>query len=163
LDEIDAEILRILCKDARTSFKRVGQMLGIGTDTVFRRFDRLKKEGVILGSTVILSSRAIGIKGLCGLFIRLKPGSSISILKDRITEQSPQIAVFLEWGEYDFYVDVFFRDYPDLTELIDNLRKIKEIATIDLMIYTLQEWSIPWVGTFETGLPPWFCRSTSKP
>jgi len=159
LDEIDIEIIRVLCKDARTPFKRIAKMLGVGTDTVFRRFKKLQNEGVILGSMVVLSSRAIGIKGLCGLFVKIKPGSSISIIKDEITKQSPLISVLPEWGDYDFYVDVFFRDYQEVSDLVDNLRKIKEIVTIDLMIYNLQEWSVPFIGTFEAGLPPWFSSS----
>ena len=159
MDEIDTEIIRVLCKDARTPFKRIAKTLGIGTDTVFRRFKRLQETGIILGSTVVLSSKAIGVKGLCGLFIKIKPGSSISIMKDKIVKQSPLITVFPEWGDYDFYVDVYFRDYQEISDLIDNLRKIKEIVTLDLMIYTLQEWSIPYIGTFETGLPPWFSSS----
>lgn len=155
MDHIDVEIIKILCKDARTPFKRIGKMLGIGTDTVFRRFKKLQQEGVILGSTVVLSSKACGIKGLCGLFIKTKSGSSVSIVRKKIVEMSPLVFPFPEWGEYDFYVDVFFRDYQEVFDVIDNLRKIKEIVAIDPMMYTLQEWSFPFLSSFESEIPSW--------
>lgn len=159
MDQIDYEIIRMLCKDARTPFKRIAKTLGIGNDTVFRRFKKLQQDGIIMGSTVVLSSQACGIKGLCGLFIKLKSGSSLSIVKGKINEASQVAVVYPEWGEYDFYVDVFFRDYQEVIDLIHNLRKIKEIVVIDPMMYALQEWSIPFVNSFEAEPAPWIFSS----
>jgi len=155
LDKIDAKIIGILCKDARTPFKRIGKMLGVGTDTVFRRFKKLQTEGIISGSTVILSSKALGIEGLCGLFIKLKSGSSLSTIEDKLTKSSQLTVVYPTWGEYDFYVDVYYRNFQEVTDLIASLRQIKEVVAIDSMIYALQEWSIPFILSFETEVPPW--------
>ena len=155
LDEIDIEIIRILCKDARTPFKRIGKMLGVGTDTIFRRFKKLQQEGIISGSTVILSSKACGIKGLCGFFIKLKSGSSLSIIKDKLTETDKLTIAYPSLGEYDLYFEIYFRDFQEVTDLIAGLRKIKGIAAIDPMVYTVQEWSIPFVLSFEAEIPVW--------
>ena len=156
MDEIDTEIIRILCKDARTPFKRIGKMLGIGTDTVFRRFKKLQNEGIISGSTVILSSKAFGIEGLCGLFIKLKSGSNLSIIKDKLSKTSQLTFAHPSWGEYDFYVDVYYKDFNEVTSLIASLREIKEVVAIDPMIYALQEWSMPFMLSFEAEIPTWF-------
>ena len=155
MDEIDIEIIKILCKDARTPFKRIGKMLGVGTDTVFRRFKKLQEDGIITGSTVILSSKACGIEGLCGLFIKVKSGSSLTGVRDKIVLASQIIFAHPEWGEYDFYVDVYFRDYSEIVALIENLRKIKEIVAIDPIIYTQQDWSMPSFSFFEGEVPSW--------
>ena len=162
MDQTDYEIIKILCKDARTPFKRIAKTLGIGTDTVFRRFTKLQKEGLVLGSTVILSSQACGIKGLFGLFIKLKSGSSVPLVRDKICEMSPLIVPYPEWGEYDFYVDVFFTDHEQLADLIDNLRKIKEIVALDPINYQLQEWSLPFVLNFESEVPAWAFKIQKK-
>ena len=155
LDKIDTEIIRILCKDARMPFKRIGKMLGVGTDTVFRRFKKLQDQGIISGSTVILSSEACGIEGLCGLFIKLKSGYSLSIIKDKLTKSSQLTVAYPVLGEYDFYVDVYYRNFHEVTDLIASLREIKEIVAIDPMVYALQEWSIPFILSFEAGVPGW--------
>ena len=45
------EILSILSKDARTPFVKIAKKLGIGEDSVFRRFKKLQDDGVILFTT----------------------------------------------------------------------------------------------------------------
>ena len=149
MDKIDIEIVRILSKDARTPFKRIGKMLGVGTDTIFRRFKKLQEEGIILGSTIILHSKPCGIKGLCGLFIKLKSGSNPSAIKDALEKGHNLVTAFSTWGEYDFYVDVFYRDFKEVTDLIASLRKLNDIIAIDPVMYALEDWSLPFVLPFE--------------
>ena len=143
MDEIDIEIIKILSKDARTPFKRIAKKLGIGTDTVFRRFKKLQRKGIILGSTVVLSSRACGYAGLCGVFIKLEGGANISSVQSKLAK-IPQLGDTVQiWGDYDFYIDVYFRDFEDILTLVSRLMEIKEIVAMDPMIYVLQEWSFP--------------------
>ena len=156
MDKLDFEIMKLLCKDARMPFKSIGDKIGMRTETVFRRFQKLKEEGIISSSTVVLNSKAFGITGLCGLFIKLKSGASASIVS-KILRTVPQLAVAqLTYGEYDFYVDVYFRDFSEIIELVSILRKQKEIEAIDSITYSDQEWSIPFVGGFEGELSEWW-------
>lgn len=156
VDEIDMEILRILCKDARVSFKSIGQKLGVGTDTVFRRYRRLVDEGLILGSTVVLGSSACGITGFSGFFVKVKPSADISRVKAKL-EKTPYVAFAVQiLGEYDFYMDAFFQSYDQLNDLMTMLRSIPELLVIDPVIYSSQNWSMPMYATFERGIPDWF-------
>ncbi len=155
LDEIDREIISILCGDARTPFNRIAKTLGVGKETVFRRFRKLQKKGIILGSTVILSSKALGFQGLYGLFIKLKIGSSVSILNEKLKEIIPPLNIYPTWGEYDFYTDFFYKDLNEINSVIDVIRKMKEIMSIEPMMYALPDWSIPFIPSFEAELAPW--------
>ena len=159
LDELDAEIIKILCKDARTPFKRIASVLGVGTDTIFRRFKKLQQDGVVLGSTIILSSRACGVQGLCGIFIDLKSGASVEKIRNELTKIS-HISGFVQlWGEFDFYVQIYFKNFQEVITLIDDIRKIEEVTSLDTMIYNCQEWSLPYIHTFEMGIPAWISNS----
>lgn len=155
MDEIDYEIIKILCKDARTPFKTIGRMLGIGTDTVFRRFKKLKQEGIVQGSTIILSSQACGFQGLCGIYIRLRSGASVSGVKSKLLKIRQVNSIVQIYGEYDFYVEMYFRDFQEILTLISSLRKIKEIVIVDPMIYTSRDWSLPFLFSFEREIPIW--------
>jgi Transcriptional regulators len=154
LDKIDLELLRILSKDARTPFRQIAKTLRIGTDTVFRRFKKLEKKGIILGSTVILSSKVSGFQGLFGLFIKTKSGSDTDRVSEKL-KKIPELSFSLLSGSYDFYAEMYFRDFQDILSLIGALRSIDEIVVIDPMIYTLDDWSIPYVYNFELELPNW--------
>ena len=86
MDEIDREIIRILSKDARTPFSRIGKMLGIGTDTVFRRFKKLQQDDIIQGCSVVLDSRSCGFMCLIGFYAKTKPGASLLNAKSTTPE-----------------------------------------------------------------------------
>ncbi len=161
LDDIDTKMLQILCKDARTPFNKIAKSLGIGTQTAFRRYRQLQQKGVISGSTIILSTKACGIKGTCGLYVKLKPGASVSIVKTKIACIKQPLFIRPKWGEYDFYIELFYADFQEVTDLIADLRKLKEILAIETMMYMLDDWSMPFILTFECGLPEWAFSSKS--
>jgi DNA-binding Lrp family transcriptional regulator len=155
LDKIDAEIIRVLCQDARTPFKKIGRMLGIGTDTVFRRFKKLKEEGKITGSTIILSSKAIGITGWFAVFIRVRPGCSASVVRDKLSK-IPQIYAMVHiLGEYDFYLEVGFSSIVELDSFFTTLRVIKEVISADPMIYESHDWPLPTLFTLDPKFLDW--------
>jgi Lrp/AsnC family transcriptional regulator for asnA, asnC and gidA len=156
MDEVDLELIRILCKDARVSFKGIGQKLGVGTDTIFRRYKRLVDEGLIIGLLLFLGSRAWGITGFCGFFVKVKHGSNILAVKEKL-RITPQIEFVVQiLGEYDFYMEAFFESYDELHDLMTALRSIPELFVIDPVIYSRSNWSMPIFSTFERGVPDWF-------
>lgn len=154
MDEIDYKIISILCKDARTPFRQIAKNLGIGTDAVIRRFNKLQQDGIVSGSTVVLSSKACGVQGLCGLFIKIKSGSSINKVVEQL--KNTNLSDFYQtYGEYDFYADLYFKNFEEVFSLIDNLRLTKDIALIDHVIFVQQDWQLPYIIHFVTDLPIW--------
>jgi len=145
LDEVDAEILKALCKDARTPFKRIAAKLGINTETVLRRFKKLQQEGVVLASTVVLSSKVLGFKELVGFFVKTKSGTSLPTVKNQLFNVPQVYMVVQEWGIYDFYVEAFLRDLSEIHAVLADLRRIRQIAFIAPIIYRQQDWSLPYM------------------
>jgi len=156
MDEIDIEILRILCRDARVSFKGIGQKLGVGTDTVFRRYNRMVDEGLIIGATVVLGSSAWGITGFCGFFVKVKPGVDVLLTKEKLRKTEKISFAVQILGEYDFFMEAFFEKFDQLYDVMAALRSIPELLVIDPVIYCLQNWSLPAFPTYERGVPDWF-------
>lgn len=154
MDEIDYEILKILCKNARVPFKRIAAQIGIATETVLRRFRKLQEDGVVLGSSVVLSSKACGFKELVGFSVKTKSGISITAVKDKLAD-IPQInAIWQGCGAYDFYAEAFLRDVSEMHEVLDNIRRIEGINAIAIMVYRQRDWPIP----FPISIPahcPW--------
>ncbi|MEM2130573.1 MAG: Lrp/AsnC family transcriptional regulator [Candidatus Bathyarchaeia archaeon] len=148
MDDVDLKILSILCKDARVPFKEIATKLGITTETVRRRFKKLQKKGVILGTTVILSSKACGFKELVGFFIKIKSDVEIEEVKCKL-QNLPKISeIWQEWGIYDFYVEAFLKDLSEIHDLLSNIRMIEEIMTVSVVVYKQQDWPIPFLISF---------------
>ncbi len=154
----DAEIIKILCKDARTSFSKIGRMLDIGTDTVLRRFRKLKTDGIVEQPIVILSSKNIGIKGWCGIYIAVKPGASVLAVKEKLTNLPQTYGIAPTTGDYDFYMEMGFRDISELDAFIITLKKIKEISAIDPIVYGTHDWPIPTLLTLDANFLELFLK-----
>jgi DNA-binding Lrp family transcriptional regulator len=155
LDQTDYEIIRILSKNARVPFQKISKILGIGIDTVIRRYKKLEKEGVILGSTIIINSQACGIKGLLGLFLKVKNGVEISTVKEKLIKDFKFDLLNQEFGDYNFYAELYLITIQQTIKILNELREIKEFEKIDLMFYTRKDWPIPYIFTFESNPPNW--------
>lgn len=69
IDEIDVRILKTLIMNPRISFAEIAEDCKISTNSIRMRFNTLKKNGVITGSTVILNPRSLGYEGIAFLAI----------------------------------------------------------------------------------------------
>ena len=61
-DALDFKIVRMLQKDARISFVDIAKELKVSPGLVQARFNKMKKAGLIKGSTLILNSALMPIK-----------------------------------------------------------------------------------------------------
>ncbi|MEM2701288.1 MAG: AsnC family transcriptional regulator, partial [Nitrososphaerota archaeon] len=63
LDDIDRKILELLSQDARTSYKQMGEAVGLSEGAVRKRVKRLVEQGVIKRFTVVIDDKSV-IKAL---------------------------------------------------------------------------------------------------
>ena len=61
LDDLDREMIELLCADGRMSVPALATRLGIGRATAYNRFERLTTTGVIERFTAVVSPRALGL------------------------------------------------------------------------------------------------------
>ncbi len=69
MDKLDYLILSELLKDATLSFVKIAKKLGTSPYTVRRRYEKLKLNGTIYGSTVSIDLSKLGYQGKAFLFI----------------------------------------------------------------------------------------------
>jgi DNA-binding Lrp family transcriptional regulator len=143
LDETDVELIRILSKDARMPFKKVAKKLGIGVDSVVRRFDKLQKAGVILYPTVVLDLKNCGFEGLAGFLIKIDPDLNHELILNKLKGTSNAFLVGEMWGDYEFYIESYFTKFDDILSLVNQLYKIDGVLTVDCLFFTRKEWCMP--------------------
>lgn len=69
IDEIDVNIIRALQKDARTHFADIAKDCGVSTDTIGKRFKKMKRTGIVRGTTVLLNPKSFGYDCVASLGI----------------------------------------------------------------------------------------------
>jgi Lrp/AsnC family transcriptional regulator for asnA, asnC and gidA len=142
MDEIDLEIIRILSKDARMPFKNLAKKLGIGVDSVVRRYDKLQKAGVILYPTIILDLQSCGFEGQAGFLIKIDPDSNYELILNELKNTPNAFLVGEMWGDYEFYIESYFATFDDIQTLVKSLQKINGILSVDCFFFTRKDWPI---------------------
>ena len=60
LDDLDLGILGLLLRDGRTPAAQIGEQVGLSRPAVADRLEKLERQGVIRGTTVVLDPRTLG-------------------------------------------------------------------------------------------------------
>ena len=85
MDKLEKRILKELQLDARSSFTKIAQKIGVSTTTVSERVKRLTKKGIICGYTAVLNTSELDmvtlddrVRGNCGLQELLSMGERLT-------------------------------------------------------------------------------------
>ncbi len=104
LDTTDIRILHMLLRNAKVSLAEVGHEIGISQPAARKRLEKLKKKGVVLGSTIILNERRIGWERA---ILALDIGKSNYLKTVEAIKATPLVtSVYTTTGPYTLAVEV---------------------------------------------------------
>jgi len=137
MDELDREILKILIKDARTPFIKIGKMLGVSKDQVKRRYTRIKQRNSNLKSTLILDFEKMGFKNIMGFSIKTCSEADVPKVKAKLFDCPKRGYLSEQIGDFDFYFDVYLTKIEEIYEVMEYLRQIEGIQSLNPWCYLL--------------------------
>jgi len=130
-DNTDVNVLRNLQKDARTNFSDIAMECGVSVDTIIKRFQRLKRNGVVKGTTVLLDPRRFGLDCLASLEVNVDPAFSNDMVKT-IKKQPGIVFCTPSMGMQNIFalaVLANMKDLNDVLETIKGLQHVRELKT----------------------------------
>jgi Lrp/AsnC family transcriptional regulator, leucine-responsive regulatory protein len=135
LDATDLEIIELLRADARRTLADVAERVSLSAPAVKRRVDRLERDGVITGYTVLVDHALLGrpLQAFTELrFAGNLPVDQIAGIADGIPEVQ---TLFTTAGDPDALAWIRVRDVEDLKRVIDLLRRSGRVTgTKTLMV-----------------------------
>ncbi|MHB8532148.1 MAG: Lrp/AsnC family transcriptional regulator [Solirubrobacteraceae bacterium] len=135
LDLTDGEIIALLREDARRTLSDIAVRVSLSAAAVKRRIDRLEREGVITGYTVMVDHGKLGrpLQAFTELrFAGNLPVDEIAGIGDGIPEVQ---TIFTTAGDPDALAWIRVRDVDDLKRVIDLLRRSGRVTgTKTLMV-----------------------------
>ena len=135
IDATDLEIIDLLRADARRTLADVAERVSLSAPAVKRRVDRLERDGVIKGYTVLVDHALLGrpLQAFTELrFAGNLPVDQIAAIADGIPEVQ---TIFTTAGDPDALAWVRVRDVDDLKRVIDLLRRSGRVTgTKTLMV-----------------------------
>lgn len=131
MDRVNIEIIRSLQKDARANFSDIAKSCGVSTDTISKRFHKMKKAGVIRGTTILLNPRNLGSNCVASLEIDVSYPHSTEVVK--LINDIPEIVFFsTAIGKFDLFCIAFLHNVERLNQLKDLIKGhplVREITT----------------------------------
>jgi DNA-binding Lrp family transcriptional regulator len=131
IDELDKQIMAKLASDGRASFTQIGQQIGVATETVIKRYHKLRESGSIKVS-IQINPIKIGYSSILDFNIAFAAQGSFSNSVVVSLAKIPDIvAITRTSGDYDLQVTAMIRDISESFDVQDQIARISGIAKVE--------------------------------
>jgi len=149
IDQIDQKIADKLSENGRVPMETLGREIGVSSDTAKRRYEKLKKNGV-LKVTIQVCPIKIGYQALC-LFFAITSHENLLLIIEKISRIPDIISIMKTTGDYDLQIWAMVQDVERLLSIQEELGKIQGILRMDMEVVRVREkWPTPrqYISTF---------------
>jgi Lrp/AsnC family transcriptional regulator, leucine-responsive regulatory protein len=122
-DDVDKEIIAILMKDGRISFRDLGKQVNLSANAAAERVRRLVRTGVVTGFHANVDHARLGRALLALIDLRLSPGMSRAGFESAIRSVPGVLHATLMTGKSDYQLRIACKNAEDLDEIIGMLRE----------------------------------------
>jgi Lrp/AsnC family leucine-responsive transcriptional regulator len=131
LDATDERILRLLVRNARATWREVGDEVGLSANAVAQRVRRLEQVGVVRGWTAVLDPALDGGTGSALVLLRVTTEAEVEPLEQAIAALPAVVEVLDLSGPWDYQVRVRFRALSELYDATNALRVLPGVVGIE--------------------------------
>jgi len=135
IDEIDVKILKTLLKDARTSFADIARDCLVSTNAIVKRFYRLKRIGVIVGTTLCVKREIMGYRHCLTLGVIADSAHEQKII-EWLRNQPNVVICFKSVGKFDIIATAFAESFETLERQKEDLKKQPGVRQVTVSIWT---------------------------
>ena len=136
MDAVDVQILSELMADAQTPFSHIAKKIGVSHETVRKKYERMKKEGTIKQSTILIDGHKLGDEGTVFLILSCAP----EVVKKDVLESLthiPDLYMIIELvGDYDFFAWARLKNMQQLAHLVGDIRQLGSIDRMETLLLT---------------------------
>jgi DNA-binding Lrp family transcriptional regulator len=119
--------MRLLQEDARKSFNKIADSLGIAVGTAYNRVKSLEDRGILKGYTIMLDSVKLGY-GLTTLILIEAEGRYLPEVEKELSKLDEVICIYDITGDYDVAVVARFKNRATLNNFIKSALKMPHVT-----------------------------------
>jgi Lrp/AsnC family leucine-responsive transcriptional regulator len=123
MDDIDREILSVLVRDGRTSFRDLGAAVGLSANAAADRVRRLRREGIIAGFTALVDPVAQGGGIEAVVDVKMGPDQDNDGFERAIAPLTAVVEAAHLTGRADYELRVRCADAGELDALLRRLKR----------------------------------------
>ena len=134
LDIIDHQILELLARNARRTMADIAERVSLSPSAVTRRIDRLERDGVISGYTVVVDHAKAGRPLQAFTEVRFSGTADLDEIRAAASTLPEVQAVFATAGDPDALVWLRVPDVERLGHVIEQLRRSGRVTGTKTLI-----------------------------
>lgn len=138
MDDIDERILDLLGEDARSSYKKIAEKIGISDVSVKKRVDKLLSDGIIRRFTIGVDPTLTGSNIRASVDLDIEP-TKIDDVIGNIRKMKEFYSVWRLVGEHDLNLRGSFRDIKHMNEVIEQTTRLGGVIKYHISILAQQE------------------------
>jgi Lrp/AsnC family transcriptional regulator for asnA, asnC and gidA len=151
IDELDKQIVEKLTLNGRASFTQISKQLGISTDTVVKRYHKLREKGALKVS-IQINPNKIGYTSILDFNIAFTTPGVLSHSVVESLAKIPDIIIITKTsGDYDLQVTAMIRDIAESFAIQDQISRISGVTKIEVSARKIPDkWPTPqqYLSTF---------------
>jgi len=121
VDEVDANILRALQRDARHNFADIARNCNVSTDTISKRFRKMKKAGIIRGTTILVNPKSFGYDCVASIGVDVSLPRLNEVVE--LIQSIPEIVFFTtSIGREDIFCIAVLKNVGKLSQIKDLIK-----------------------------------------
>ncbi|WP_337863122.1 Lrp/AsnC family transcriptional regulator [Nitrososphaera sp.] len=118
MDETDVKILKKLLSDARSSYRKIAEEIGVSPPTVLARVEKLEGKGVIKSYSAVLDHEKLGYDLTAIIEITANKKDKIVEIERQIAKFPNVCAVYDITGLTDMVIVAKFRNRKELSNFV---------------------------------------------
>jgi len=135
MKELDRKILLQLIKDSEQPVTKIAKKVGASRQTVAKKIERLKAEGVIASFTAKLSPEKFGLSTKAYILLHEDSREELRRKNMAAIKQFHQVTEFYRlFGRYSAILEVLVRDSTELTKLVKRIHRLKGVRETETFI-----------------------------
>ena len=133
--ELDQKILLQLIKDSEQPVTKIAKKVGASRQTVAKKIEQLKAEGVIASLTARLNPEKFGLGTKAYILLHEDPRGKLRRTNEAAIKQFHQVTEFYRlFGRYSAVLEVLVRDSKELTKLVKRIHGLKGVRETETFI-----------------------------
>jgi len=133
-DLIDVQLIAALQSDAKASFNRLGEKVGLSAPSVMERVRKLEQAGVITGYHASVDARQVGLDVAAFIGVTIAEPRRIDDFERWVDEVAPILECHHVTGRHTLLLKVKVRNTEALEQLIARVRGFDGVQGTDTMV-----------------------------
>lgn len=148
-DSLDVKIIHMLQEDGRMPLAEIARQLDVSAGVVQARYAKMKKAGLVTGSTLILNMSRIGINfnASIGIVARESQVQEVKRYLEGLKLENGKHLVWTAFGKYNIAMAIFLKDSKEVFEIKKMIRLHSGVQSVEMSLgkdvsYNIQHFDI---------------------